>query len=93
MLRKVTSGFKFQRSESIRMLSGRIALVTGGAAGIGRAVAKAIQREGARVAVADTDIDGALQTIEVQSKLAKEIYFSMPMLSNIKVNLVYNFNF
>merc|ERR1712029_1330529 len=55
---------KMGRIEQNRMLSGRIALVTGGAAGIGRAVAKVMQREGARVAVADTDIDGSLQTIQ-----------------------------
>ena len=47
------------------MLSGRIALVTGGAAGIGRAVCQALQREGARIVVADLDIDGCFKTIDV----------------------------
>lgn len=47
------------------MLSGRVALVTGGAAGIGKAVVKALHREGARVVVADIDIDGCFKTIEV----------------------------
>ena len=40
-------------------LSGKIAVVTGGASGIGRAIAKMLSREGARVAVADLDAKGA----------------------------------
>lgn len=45
------------------LLEGRAALVTGGAAGIGRATALAIAREGARVAVADRQADGAAETV------------------------------
>jgi 2-hydroxycyclohexanecarboxyl-CoA dehydrogenase len=40
-------------------LEGRIALVTGGASGIGTATARRLAAEGARVAVADIDEDGA----------------------------------
>jgi NAD(P)-dependent dehydrogenase (short-subunit alcohol dehydrogenase family) len=40
-------------------LGGKFALVTGGARGIGLAVAKALAREGAGVAVADVNQDGA----------------------------------
>jgi NAD(P)-dependent dehydrogenase (short-subunit alcohol dehydrogenase family) len=44
------------------MLNDKVILVTGAAGGIGRATALAAAREGARVAVADLELDGARET-------------------------------
>ena len=45
------------------ILDGKVALVTGGGGGIGRATALAMVREGARVAVADFDAAAARDTV------------------------------
>lgn len=46
-------------------LEGRVAVVTGGGSGIGRAICLGFAAHGARVAVLDRDTDGALATVEL----------------------------
>ena len=45
-------------------LSGKVAVIVGGASGIGRTVAKALARQGARVVVADFDVPRMERTVE-----------------------------
>ena len=46
-------------------LDGKTALVTGGGSGIGRATSLAYAREGARVAVADVNVEGGEETVQM----------------------------
>ena len=53
-------------------LKDRVAIVTGGASGIGAASALAMAREGARVLVVDLDVAGAAKTVEQIDKAGGE---------------------
>ena len=53
-------------------LEGRVAIVTGGASGIGRAACRIFAREGARVVVADVNEDGGLAIVD---QIGKEALF------------------
>ncbi|MGQ0569107.1 MAG: SDR family NAD(P)-dependent oxidoreductase, partial [Armatimonadota bacterium] len=46
-------------------LGGKVAIITGGASGIGRACSIIFAREGARVIVADIDVSGGRHTVQL----------------------------
>ena len=49
-------------------LSGKVAIVTGGAQGVGSGISRILSRAGAKVLIADIDIDTARQTADLISK-------------------------
>ncbi|MCB1980174.1 MAG: SDR family oxidoreductase [Burkholderiaceae bacterium] len=57
------------------MMKDKVALITGGSSGIGRAVALAWAREGARVVVSDTDQAGGEQTVAQVREAGGEAVF------------------
>ena len=56
-------------------LDGKVALVTGGGSGIGRATALTFAREGAKVAVADIVVDGGEETVRMVKEAGGEAFF------------------
>lgn len=56
-------------------LDGKVALVTGGASGIGRATALTFAREGAKLVIADTNEDGGQQTVHMITEQGGEATF------------------
>ena len=56
-------------------MHGKVAIVTGGGAGIGRATAFAFAREGVHVAVADVDVEGGENTVEQLAALGVDGLF------------------
>ena len=56
-------------------LTGKVALVTGGASGIGRATALTFAREGAKLIIADLHEDGGHQTVHMITEQGGEAMF------------------
>src|SRR5665811_1564120 len=56
-------------------LEGKVALVTGGGSGIGRASALAFAREGAKVVVADVQVKGGEETVRMIKDTGREAIF------------------
>ena len=57
-------------------LKGKVAIVTGGASGIGRATALVFAREGARVVVADVAADGGKETVNLIKETGAGAFFA-----------------
>ena len=56
-------------------LDGKVALITGGASGIGRATALTFAREGAKLVIADMNADGGQQTVHMITENGGEATF------------------
>ena len=63
-------------------LTGKVALVTGGASGIGRATALTFAREGAKLIIADMHEEGGQQTVHMITENGGEATFVQVDVSN-----------
>ena len=71
---------KLQRMPKPKLLAGRIAMVTGGAGGIGAATAERLLREGACVMLADIDAEALTRTAEnLTSRHGKDVVRTVNM--------------
>ena len=72
-------------------LDGKVALVTGGSSGIGRASALAFAREGAKVVVADVMVEGGEETVGMIKKAGGEaIYVKADVSKAAEVEVMVN---
>lgn len=63
-------------------LQDKVAMVTGGSSGIGRAAALAFAREGAKVVVADVNIEGSSETVRIINESGGDACFIKCDVSN-----------
>ncbi len=59
----------------MKTLKGKVAIVTGAASGIGRAVAQAYAQEGAKVVVSDISVGSGEQTVKLINEAGGEAFF------------------
>jgi NAD(P)-dependent dehydrogenase (short-subunit alcohol dehydrogenase family) len=62
-------------------LKGKIALITGGSSGIGRTAAQLFSREGAKVVIADINVEGGEETVRRISEAGGEALFVRTAIS------------
>ena len=70
-------------------LSGRVAVITGGAQGIGKAVAKRLIKEGMKVVIVDIDEEGGLETIDEFGCPGRRFYHVTPFFLFAGISGVY----
>jgi NAD(P)-dependent dehydrogenase (short-subunit alcohol dehydrogenase family) len=66
-------------------LDGRVAIVTGGASGFGRATALRFAREGARVVIADLDEKGGRETVRLVEEAGSKAELGVGDVSSLEV--------
>ena len=59
----------------MKRLKGKVAIVTGGSSGIGRATVALFAREGARVAIGDIDVEGGEETVRQAQARGGDVFF------------------
>ena len=64
------------------IVQGKVAVVTGGGFGLGREAAKAFAREGAKVVVADIDVENGQKTVDMIIEAGGEALFIMTDVSD-----------
>ena len=79
--------YKLKMAPRPRELAGKIAMVTGGAGGIGGAAVEALAAEGACVVVADIDTDGAQQSVDGLGASGKSVHVDVSYEGDVAASL------
>lgn len=75
-----------RRSKRIMRLQDKVAIITGGAGGIGRGISLAFAKEGARLAIVDIDAEAGAKTLAEVSEFTEAVFFDKDIAQVENVN-------
>jgi NAD(P)-dependent dehydrogenase (short-subunit alcohol dehydrogenase family) len=90
-MKPLTFTSKFKIMQNLFDLTNKIALITGGSSGMGKAIAEAMGTQGAKVIVSSNDTEGGMQTVDdFKTKGIEAVFIACDMSKRVEIQALYD---